>query len=174
LLNTIITATVRQIVPYGLWLQYEDAAILVKIIDISWGRISSLEAMFKEGEAVPVKVTHQITDESYLKNSPLKRAGYPISTVWVGSIKELHPEQNPWREPFSFQVGQCCDGIVYSVTDFGVFVELVPNLEGLVLFTAENNSPRQPGDKCKVRIKEIDLPNQKLSLEFIEESGELS
>jgi ribosomal protein S1 len=174
LLNTIITANVRQIVPYGLWLQYQDAALLVKIIDITWGRISSLETMFKEGEEILVKVTHQITDVNYLADSPLKRAGYQISTVWVGSIKELHPEQNPWREPFAFHVGQCCDGIVCSVTSYGVFVELVLGLEGLVLFTESEKRPRQQGDKCRIKIKEIDVPNKKLDLEFIEESSELS
>ena len=71
----------------------------------------------------------------------------------VLSMKEL---LGSWQQNADlFQIGMTVMGIVRSVEDYGVFIELTPNLAGL----AEYTDTLSPGDPVSVYIKNI-LPHK--------------
>jgi len=86
-------------------------------------------------------------------------------------LKQL--EKNPWEEyADKYQPGQRYKGVVTTVTDYGAFVEIEPNVEGLVYHTeiswgSKNSHPRKllkTGDKVDVVILEVDIAKHKVGL----------
>lgn len=70
-----------------------------------------------------------------------------------------------WEENASdFTPGSCVAGIVRSIEDYGIFVELAPNLAGL----AELKDGVRPGEVCSVYIKSIIPDRMKIKLVIID------
>ena len=70
-----------------------------------------------------------------------------------------------WEENAGqFQVSQTVTGIVRSLEDYGIFVELAPNLAGL----AEYRENVEVGDVCAVYIKNIIPERMKIKLVLID------
>ena len=85
-------------------------------------------------------------------------------------LKLLTPD--PWPDIVkSYPVGLEVEGTVSKITNFGVFLELEPGLEGL-LHISELKEPAKGkpadvfkvGDKIKVRIAKADAGLRKISL----------
>ncbi len=78
------------------------------------------------------------------------------------SLREL---LGTWEENArEFAPGSCVFGIVRSVEDYGIFVELSPNLAGL----AELKEGISPGDSCSVYIKSIIPERMKIKLVIVD------
>ena len=67
----------------------------------------------------------------------------------------------------SFAPGEAVPGIVRGVKEYGVFVELTPNLSGL----AEWRGDVLPGDRVSVYIKSIRPDTRKIKLQIIQDLG---
>lgn len=83
----------------------------------------------------------------------------------LGRVQLSHKELlGTWSENAShFEAGETVTGIIRSVMDYGIFVELAPNLTGL----AEPLEGFQPGDSVSVYIKSILPDRQKIKLAII-------
>lgn len=69
-----------------------------------------------------------------------------------------------WEENAAlFSAGQTVTGTVRTVKDYGVFVELTPNLSGL----ADPSFPVEPGDPVAVSIKSIQPYRRKVKLRLL-------
>ncbi len=100
-------------------------------------------------------------------------------------VKELEKPGRDPREgfvPFSFREGvnqvsdlapgMVCPGIVTNVTNFGAFVDIGVHQDGLVHISQLSSTrfvkdPREvvnPGDRVQVKVLEVDLPRQRISL----------
>jgi len=64
-----LTARVVRIEPHGLYLAYEDATILVLIVDVSENPIRDLREAFQSGEEVNVRVLRYIQEYGMYKGS---------------------------------------------------------------------------------------------------------
>ncbi|MFW5965954.1 MAG: S1 RNA-binding domain-containing protein, partial [Persicimonas sp.] len=87
------------------------------------------------------------------------------------SIKRLKP--NPWEElAEEIDEGDVVEGPIRNVTDFGIFVEVAPSIEGLVhvsdfSWTERVDDPHERysvGEEVEAKVLGIDVDNQKLSL----------
>ena len=80
----------------------------------------------------------------------------------MGRLNLTHRELlGTWSQNAArFSVGETVVGIVRSVKDYGVFIELTPNLSGL----AEYRGDLLPGDRVSVYIKAIVPERQKVKL----------
>ncbi len=85
-----------------------------------------------------------------------------IKAIDNGRISLTHKELlGTWQENAkNFSVGETVVGVVRSVKDYGVFIELSPNLSGL----AEYREDLRPGDRVSVYIKAIVPERQKVKL----------
>src|SRR5882724_6582911 len=86
-------------------------------------------------------------------------------------LKQL--QQDPWTEeiPAKYHPGKVVMGTVTKLTNFGVFVQLEPNLEGLLhiseLSDQKIENPEQivkVGDEIEVRILRVDTSDRKIGL----------
>ena len=86
-------------------------------------------------------------------------------------IKQINPD--PWEIVMEkYRVGSIIEGKIKSLTNFGIFVEVVPGLDGLVhisdiSWTKRVRHPREfykKGDKIKVKILGINKDSGKIAL----------
>lgn len=117
---------------------------LIPIDVISISRISHPKDRFSIGQNVKVIVK-----------------GWNDDKLWL-SHKELFGTWTQNAENFS--VGETVTGIVRSVEDYGIFVELTPNLAGL----AEVRSDVKVGQSVSVYIKSIIPEKMKIKLIIVE------
>ncbi|MEP6847945.1 MAG: S1 RNA-binding domain-containing protein, partial [Acidobacteriota bacterium] len=128
---------------------------LLHVTDMSWGRIHHPSDQFKPGDHVQVKV---------LK---LDREKEKISLGY----KQLLPD--PWSTVIEvYPVSAKIKGKVSSVTDYGIFVELEPGVEGLVhvseiSWSKRAQSPKKlfhRGDEVDVQVLGVDTVEKRISL----------
>jgi small subunit ribosomal protein S1 len=89
---------------------------LLHVSEMAWSRVANPSGLFKVGDEITVKVL-RVDDD-----------GQKISLT----VKELTAD--PWLAvPTKYHVGDVFTGRVTRVAKFGVFVELEPGVEGLLL-----------------------------------------
>ncbi len=146
----IIPVRVTHLEPFGAFCDIGCGMIALLTVDaISVSRISHPSDRFEVGEVIMavVKQIDRDTGRIYLSHREL-----------LGT----------WEENAAcFSAGQTVTGIVRSVEEYGVFVELAPNLAGL----AEPCCGVEPGDACSVYIKSIIPDRMKIKLVLIDNCG---
>jgi small subunit ribosomal protein S1 len=152
------TGVVTRLAKFGAFVDLGGIDGLIHVSDLSWKRVSDPAEVVSVGDKVEVYVIG------------FDKAKGRISL----GLKEV--AQNPWNNAAAkFKVNDIVEGTVVRTTDFGAFVEISEGVEGLVHISqvAEERVTKvsallNPGDKVKVKILEMDLKNQKLSLSIKE------
>ena len=121
---------------------------LVHISEISWGRIDKVSDYYKEGDKVKVKV--------------IKGTG-----KLALSIKQA--KKDPWdKADEEYKKGSNHKGKVIRISDFGVFFELEPGVEGLVHMTKIPPTVKfKEGQEVNCTVEEIDSKVKKISLGLV-------
>jgi small subunit ribosomal protein S1 len=155
--GTIVTAKVHGFTNFGAFLEIEEGIDgMVHISDLSWTRKYNhpSEALSKDQD---VKCVVLDVDERKQRIS-------------LG-VKQLN--EDPWQHaiPERYIPGQIIKGKVTKLTNFGAFVELEPDLEGLLhiseLADHKIDSPQEvvkPGDEIEVKILKVDTDSRKIGL----------
>jgi len=155
--GTVIKGRVRNLANYGAFIEIEQGIDgLLHISDMSWTKkVTHPSEMLKKGDKIEAVVLSV--------NQEKKR-------VALG-LKQLKPD--PWQEdiPGRYHVGDIAHGKVTKLTSFGVFVELEPELEGLLhiseLAERKVETPEevvQVGDSVEVRVIRVDSRDRKIGL----------
>ncbi len=93
------------------------------------------------------------------------------------SLSLRRTEANPWEElSLRFPIGTIVEGTVRNLTDFGAFIEITEEIDGLVhvsdmSWTKRIKHPSEvlnKGDRVRARITHIDSDNQRVSLSIKE------
>lgn len=145
-IGDIIDARVTHLESFGAFCDIGCGNIALLPIDaISVSRISHPSDRFSVGESIRVIIKSIAED---------------------GKITLSHKELlGTWEENASlFSAGQTVTGVVRSVEEYGVFVELTPNLAGL----AEPKEGVSIGQKASVYIKSIIREKMKIKLIIID------
>jgi len=165
--GTMVKGRVRNMTNYGAFIEIEEGIDgLLHVSDISWTKkVNHPSEVLKKGERIETIVL-SVDQEK-------KR-------VALG-MKQLTPD--PWldRIPAKFIVGALTQGKVTKVTNFGVFVELEDDLEGLLhvseLTDKRVKSPEElvkPGEEIEVRIIRVDPKERKIGLSMRDSDSEPS
>lgn len=152
-----IKGKISSITDYGLFVEVAKGVEgLVHISEISWtDRIHDLRKHYKVGQEVEAMVVS------------LDKENRRMSL----SIKQL--SKNPWDEiTEKFAIGQKITGKITNITDFGVFVQLIPGVDGLVhisdlSWTEHIKHPSdlyKKGDEVTAIITDINKDKKKISL----------
>jgi len=154
--GTIIEGEVKSITDFGVFIGIEDGIDgLVHISDFSWTkRVNHPSEMFAKGQKVRAVVLGVDTENERFS---------------LG-IKQL--EGDPWSQIESkYGIGTQHEVKVTKVVDFGAFVELESDIEGLIhiseLTTDKINSVEdfiKPGAKLKAEVITIDKDARKVGL----------
>ncbi len=146
---------VRRLTDFGAFVDLGGIDGLVHISDMSYGHIEHPRVVVQEGDEVEVQV---------LKIDLVK------DRISLG-MKQLTPD--PWNVvPGNYRVGQTVDGRVVKLMDFGVFVELVPGVEGLIpvselSWTQRVRHPSEmlsENDAVRVAVLALDPEKRKITL----------
>lgn len=122
---------------------------LVHISELSWGRVERVMDVVNKGDEVKIKVIGK-------KDGKL-----------AFSIKQA--KIDPWKEAVKkYKPEGKIKGKVVRLSDFGVFVELEPGIEGLIHVTKIPPATRiKEGDEVNCYVEEIDTKSKKLSLGLV-------
>jgi small subunit ribosomal protein S1 len=157
-LGDVIEGEVTRLVPFGAFVDIGGIEGLVHISQISFQRVGDPSEVLKEGQTVKVKVME------------IQNLGQGRSERISLSIKAL--ASDPWPTTAETLVpGTDVQGLVTRLVDFGVFVELLPGIEGLIHISELANRriihPREvinEEETITVRILDVDLSRRRISL----------
>jgi small subunit ribosomal protein S1 len=147
---------INAVTDYGAFVELEKGVEgLVHVSDLSWTkRVNHPKEILKKGDEIEAMVLN--VDEQNRR-------------IALG-VKQLSPD--PWDEISKrYESGTMCDGKVTNITNFGIFVELERDLEGL-LHVSEvelDQSQRMEdafkvGDPIAVKVIHIDGIQKKIAL----------
>ncbi|MBI4633883.1 MAG: 30S ribosomal protein S1 [Deltaproteobacteria bacterium] len=151
----ILDGVIKNITDYGIFIDLGGIDGLLHVTDISWGRVARPADHFSKGDTIRVKVLSFDREKE---------------RVSLG-LKQL--AENPWDTIAErYPTGSIAEGRVVNLTDYGVFVELEPGVEGLVhisemFWTREIRHPSKVlsvGDVVNVMILDINAQTKRISL----------
>jgi small subunit ribosomal protein S1 len=156
-----VRGKVVSLVEYGAFVELEEGVEgLIHVSEMSWTK----------KVVNPAKIL-AVGDEVEAIVSDLEMDNRRISL----SLRQT--EANPWEElSTSFPVGSIIEGKVRNLTDFGAFIEITEDIDGLIhvsdmSWTKRVKHPNEvlkKGDMVKARITNIDVANQRVSLSIKE------
>ncbi|MDR0297447.1 MAG: 30S ribosomal protein S1 [Streptococcaceae bacterium] len=141
----ILEGTVARVTDFGAFIDLGGIDGLVHISELSHGRLKKPHEVVKVGEQVNVKIL-KLDPEAGRVSLSLKAAQ---PGPWDGIEQKIVP-------------GDVLDGKVKRVTDFGAFVEVLPEIEGLVHVSQISwDHVEKPADVLKageeVQVKVLDI-----------------
>ena len=119
---------------------------LVHVSELSWDKVEKPENVVSVGDKVKVKVIGKTNGKLAL------------------SMKQIRID--PWEEADKkYKKDERFEGTVVKISDFGVFVQLEPGIEGLIHMTKIPPGKKfSDGQKVNVYIEDIDTNARKISL----------
>ena len=149
-------ATVTNITDFGLFMEIEEGLEgLLHQSDITWDkRTKAPQKDFKIGQTLNVKMLAIDMEK--------KRISLGLKQV----------EGNPWdKVEEKYKPGQVITGKVYRLVEFGAFMELEKNIEGLIHKTEISNPPPKKledaikiGDEVTVKVLSVDSGKRRIAL----------
>ena len=155
--NTVVEGTVRNLTNYGAFVEIEEGIDgLLHVSDLSWTKkIGHPNEMLKKGQKVRCVVLSVDQEKQRIA------LGYKQLT------------EDPWLRavPEHYIPGQIVRGKVTKITNFGVFVELEDDLEGLLhISEIADHKVEDPaeivklGEELEVKILRVDTEDRKIGL----------
>jgi small subunit ribosomal protein S1 len=155
--GTIIEGQIRNLANYGAFVEIEPGIDgLLHISDMSWTKkVTHPNELYKKGDVVRCVVLEVEQDKQRVSLGVKQLTEDP----WVGAI------------PDAYKPGMVVRGAVTKITNFGVFVELEDDLEGLLhiseLADHKVENPQdvvKSGDEIDVKILRVDTVDRKIGL----------
>ncbi len=153
--GAILEGRVKNITDYGVFIDLGGIDGLLHITDLSWGRVNHPSELIGLDDNLTVKIIDFDEDK--------KR-------VSLG-LKQLTPD--PWENvEESYPEGIKISGKIVSMTNYGVFIEIEPGIEGL-LHVSEMSWARQGknpsemfslGDEVEAIVLTVDTEERKIGL----------
>lgn len=151
----VLEGKVKNITPYGVFVDLGGVDGLVHITDLSWGRVSDPHEVVELDQDIKVVII-DFDDEK-------KR-------IALG-LKQLQP--HPWDSlSEDLKVGDHVKGRVVVMADYGAFVEIQPGVEGLIHVSEMSWSQHlrsaqdfmKVGDEVEAVVLTLDRQERKMSL----------
>jgi small subunit ribosomal protein S1 len=155
--GTVIEGAVRNLANYGAFVEIEPGIDgLLHVSDISWTKkVTHPNEMYKKGDQVRCVVLDVDREKQRISLGVKQLSEDP----WVGAIPE------------HYKPGMVIRGKVTKITNFGVFVELENDLEGLLhiseLADHKVENPQDVvkiGEEVDVKILRVDTSDRKIGL----------
>ena len=156
--GSMIEGTVQRITDFGAFVDIGGVDGLVHISQLSHEHVEKPSDVVKEGQLVKVKILSVDRDNERISLS----------------IKETLP--GPWSSvEQKAPKGTTLEGVVKRLVPYGAFVEVFPGIEGLVHISQISHqhigTPHEvlnEGQKIKVKVLDVNLKDQRLSLSIKE------
>ncbi len=154
-----VEGRITRLAPFGAFMEVAPSVEgMIHISELTWARVSSSDEAVSEGDMVRAKILSIAQDA---------KGGVRIS------LSRKQAEGDPWADVEDrLTADSIVTGRVVRLTSFGVFVEVLPGVDGLVhisemSWTKRVHKPEDfvaVGDTVTVKIKDISLEARRLSL----------
>ena len=158
----IIDGKIKSIYDYGVFVDLGGVDGLLHVTEMGWGKIKNPKKIYNVGDEIKVLV-REIVDKKI-------------------SLTAKFPEDNPWLNVRTkYGIGTNVKGVISRITDFGAFVTLEENIDGLLhISQISNNRVKRVRDVLsegqEVEAQVIDLNEKEhrisLSMKVLEEIPE--
>jgi len=155
--GTEVTGKVVSLTNYGAFIEIEEGVEgLIHVSEMSWTKkVRQPSSVVNLGDEITAIIKEVDTEQRRI------------------SLSMKEAMSNPWKEIADRKpVGTVIKGKIRNITDFGIFIGLEEGIDGLVHISDMSWSQRQKsptevyskGDEVEVKILNIDVDNQRLSL----------
>ncbi len=154
-----VEGRITRLAPFGAFMEVAPSVEgMIHISELTWSRIGNADEAVGEGDLIRAKVLSISQDAK--------------GSVRI-SLSRKQAEGDPWLNVEGrFEAGSIVSGKVVRLTSFGVFVEVLPGIDGLVhvsemSWTKRVHKPEDfvaVGDIVSVKVKEISLERRRLAL----------
>lgn len=157
------TGTITKLMPYGAFVNIGGVEGLVHNTDLSWTRIKHPSDVVKEGDQLQVTVLSVDKEKGKI------------------ALRAKDVAMDPWYlETANLEKGQVLKGKVVKMMNFGAFVSLSQNVEGLVHISqitdkriSKPEEALELGQEVKVKVISLDRDNKKIGLSMTEVEEEV-
>lgn len=155
-IGAVMEGTVSGIVKFGIFVAFNGLEGLVHISEIAWGHVTNPHDYGKRGEAVKVKIIGIDGDKISL------------------SVKQL--TKDPWEKiEKEFTVGKTIKTKITRLAQFGAFVKINSDINGLIHNTEIPGQPADPtevlkvGQEVEARVIEVKKSEKRIGLTLMPE-----
>lgn len=153
-IGDIVEGTVQRLTDFGAFVDIGGIDGLVHISQLAHHRVETPSEVVKENDKVKVKILSVDVENARVSLS----------------IKDTVP--GPWEQAIeNIKVGDIVEGEVKRLVGFGAFVEIAPNVEGLVHISqianrhiATPGEVLKEGEVVKAKILDVNLEEKRISL----------
>lgn len=152
--NVVVSGTVKRITNFGAFVSVDGFDCLAHIVDLSWNHIKSVEEVLQKDQTYDFIVLSADREKGRVSLGYKQLQPHPFTVAM-----EKHP------------IGSICKGKVVSIVPFGAFVQIEPNIEGLVHVSeaAHNyvkniNEVVKVGDEVDVMVLAVDEAARRITL----------
>ncbi len=139
----IVTVEILQDINYAFLAKYLDFKVYIDLNELSWKKPIPEKELPKVGDKIEILVTRQFDKQEY-----------HMDCEYIGSVRAMTPEQDPWYDPLVYKLGDEFLGTIEKIMPYGSWathprgaaVRLVEDVSKIGL---ELNS------KVNIRIKAI-------------------
>lgn len=148
----VVEGTVKNVTPFGAFIDLGGADGLLHISEMSWGRIDDPKSVLKVGDTV----------KTFIKDINGEKIALSLK----------FEDQNPWMKAAEkYAIGTVVTGKVARMTAFGAFVELEPGVDALLhVSQISNEHVEKPEDVFKIgqeitaKVVDFKQEDKKISL----------
>lgn len=153
--GSVVTGRVKNITPYGVFVDLGGLDGLLHISDLVWGRITHPNEAVSQGQEIEVQILRFDKEKMRISLGRKQLLADPWATV-----------------PERFPAGTRLRGRIVGVADYGAFVQIEPGVEGLVHVSEMSWSKRlkhpskmvKEGDEVEVVVLEVKPEQRRISL----------
>ena len=156
----IVSGTVKSIQSYGAFVELDGFQALLPVSEISRQRVEKIEDFIVPGQKIKAKIIRCEWNPAHLDRSKISL-----------SLKEL--QEDPWDSVSQkLSSGEKYSGKIVRIASFGIFVNLLPGIDGLVhiselkdISSGTNlNKKFQIGQVFDVVVLKVDEAEKRISL----------
>lgn len=150
--SQIVEGTVQNIQDYGVFVDIGGVSGLLHISEIGWGKLQNPKKLFNVGDKIKVLIREIVGDKI--------------------SLTAKFPEENPWfLAKTQFEIGKVVKGTFSRMTDYGAFISLNENFDGLLYISEiswdkikKMSDVLNIGDVIDVKVIDFNDKGQKIAL----------
>ncbi|MEK7171430.1 MAG: S1 RNA-binding domain-containing protein [Patescibacteria group bacterium] len=151
-IGSVVHGVISGIVKFGIFVAFDGLEGLVHISEIEWGHVKDSSTYGKVGNPVDVQIIGIENDKISL------------------SMKRLTPD--PWQQAADkYKVGKVVKGKIDRITQFGVFMKIEDDINGLIHLSELSHEPvKDPykilkiGQEVEAKIITIDAQEHRIGL----------